>query len=449
MARVVPDERDIADRLDRLPVTVLHVAIVALCALGFAFDTLEVALGSVLAAVFSAPHHAASAQQLSLLLASMYVGAAIGAPLLGRLADRYGRRRVIAALLLWLALTSLGASASGDLNGLTIFRALSGLAIGAYPPIVIAYLTDLLPPRRRGMLIFVMVAFATVGPVAGVFLVRWLTPLQPLGIDAWRWGFVAGGVGAALVAILFRLLPESPRWLRARGHHADAESELRRFECSVAMATPAAVGWHGADTAQPSANAKHVRQSQGMRTWPVIAVLFFLSPWATVAFPLLSGAVLVHKGFKLTDTLLYVALSYFGPLIGTLLAALVVDRIERRMTLACCAAAMLVSGLVFAVGQSPPALVVSSLVFLLFASIFVPAINLYGAELFKTGSRAAMVAGAWSLNRVGAALAPLVLVPLLHDGGAMAMFLVIAATLLGSVAVLAVAPRGRQQRAVE
>ena len=215
------------------------------------------------------------------------------------------------------------------------------------------------------------------------------------------------------------------------------------------MATPAAVGRHGADTAQPSANAKHVRQSQGMRTWPVIAVLFFLSPWATVAFPLLSGAVLVHKGFKLTDTLLYVALSYFGPLIGTLLAALVVDRIERRMTLACCAAAMLVSGLVFAVGQSPPALVVSSLVFLLFASIFVPAINLYGAELFKTGSRAAMVAGAWSLNRVGAALAPLVLVPLLHDGGAMAMFLVIAATLLGSVAVLAVAPRGRQQRAVE
>jgi MFS transporter, putative metabolite:H+ symporter len=449
MGQGLPDEHDIAGRMDRLPVTALHMAIVAVCALGLGFDTLEVALGSVLSAVFSAPSSAASSQQLSLLLASMYVGAAIGAPLLGHLADRYGRRHVLGALLLFLALTSLGASASDSLNGLTAFRALSGLAIGAYPPIVIAYLTDLLPPRQRGKLIFVMAAFATLGPVAGVFLVRWLAPLQVLGLEAWRWGFIAGGAGAALVGVLFRVLPESPRWLQARGHHARAEHALHAFERSPAWSAAAAEGRPAPDQVRRKAQDLPAQGRQGRGAWPIVAALFFLSPWATVAFPLLTGAVLMQKGFKLSDTLLYVALSYFGPLVGTLLAAVVVDRIERRITLAWSAAAMLASGLAFSVGQTPSLLIASSIAFLLFASVFVPAINLYGAELFKTSARAGLIAGAWSLNRVGAAFAPLVLVPLLQGGGALAMFLVIAGTLAGSMALLAFAPPGRHQRAVE
>ena len=88
---------DIAARLDALPVTPLHAAVVVLCALGFLFDVAEAALSNALSAVFSAPPHAVASHQLSLLLGSVFAGGAIGAPLLGWLADRQGRRLTLAA----------------------------------------------------------------------------------------------------------------------------------------------------------------------------------------------------------------------------------------------------------------------------------------------------------------------------------------------------------------
>src|SRR5450830_1006658 len=74
----------IAQRLDRVAFTRLHALAVALCALGFGFDLLEMMLGSALAAVFSSPPHTAAPAQLSLLLSSVFIGAAVGARLAGR-----------------------------------------------------------------------------------------------------------------------------------------------------------------------------------------------------------------------------------------------------------------------------------------------------------------------------------------------------------------------------
>jgi len=435
-------------RLDRLPVTALHLLAMALCAFGFAFDTLELALGGILAAVFSAPPHAIPPSQLSLLLASVYIGAAIGAPALGWVADRHGRRSTLMGLLLWLALASFAGAASETTSGLTLSRVLGGLAMGAYPPIVIAYLTDLLPPARRGMLIFVVVSFATLGPPAGIFLVRFLTPLQPLGIEAWRWGFVVGGMGTAVVGAMFWFLPESPRWLQARGRFAQADATCRAFEQSRVV-----LGLKPLRTNQPvlsnaDAALANAMSDPGQRGRAIIAAIFLLSPWATVAFPLLTGAVLTQKGFKLADTLLVLGLSWFGPLLGTLLASVSIDRLERRAALCLCAAAMTIAGACFVAGTSPSWLLAASVTFSLFASLYVPTLTVYGAELFPTVARARSVAAAWALNRVGAAIAPFLLLPLLHASGAIAMFSVIALTLLGSVLLLVLAPRGRQRHSV-
>ena len=446
MLQRVVDKANIANRMDRLPLTLLHVWALGLCTLGFAFDLLEIGLGSALAAVFSTPPHLASRGQLSLLLASVYIGAVVGAPLLGWLADRHGRRRTLMGILFWLAITSLGAAAAGDVAALTVFRGLSGLALGAYPPLVVAYLTDLLPPQRRGMLIFVAVAFASLGAPAGVLLLRWLTPLQPLGIEAWRWAFIAGGAGAALVGILFRALPEFPRWFAAMGRDADALAVVRAFDRSICVLPPpnqngpAPVGTDDASKAEQPVGL--------LRHWSLVGALFLLSPWATVAFPLLTGAVLTQKGFRLSDALLYVALSMFGPLLGTLLAAVMIDSIERRKALACSAVAMVASGACFVVSDTPVWLVASSIVFGVFAFLYVTTLNVYGAELFPTRSRAASIAAAWALNRVGAVIAPLLLLPLLELQGAASMFAVIAATLAGSAVLLLAAPPGRQRKTV-
>lgn len=431
----------IAERLDRVPFTRLHAVAIALCGLGFGFDLLEMMLGSALAAVFSSPPNAAAPGQLSKLLSSVFVGAAVGAPLSGWLADRYGRRLTLIGLLLLLCAGSFGAAFSTNITGVTAWRCVSGLALGGFPPLVITYLTDLLPAGRRGPFMMVTIALATLGPTAGIFLVRTLTPLQPMGLEAWRWGFIAGGAGSGLAGILFFLLPESPRWLAARLRVAEADRECLRFERSPAWLAPA-------PPALPAPAATKTDVVVPKRSWPLAAALSFLSPWSTVAFPLLSGAILAQKGFKVTDTLLYVGLSTFGPLVGNLLVATVIDRIGRRTAMVACSIGMLAAGTVFVMSGTPLLLIASSFTFTLLVSMQLSFLNLYLSELFPTETRGRAVAGAWGLNRVGAALSPLLLLPLLHGKGADTMFAVIAATLLATVALLAFAPSGAARRAV-
>ncbi|MDQ8021439.1 MAG: MFS transporter [Moraxellaceae bacterium] len=431
---------ELVARLDRLPLTRMHLLVMVVCASGFAFDLMEIALGSVMSAVFSAPPHAVDATQLSWLLAAVYIGAVAGAPLLGRLADRVGRRLCLSGVLLLLAVSSFCAAASPDVFWLTVCRVISGIALGAFPPLMIAYLTDLLPPLNRGKLIFVVVAFASLGPPLGVLMVRALMPVQPLGVDAWRWGLFAGGLGALLVAALFRKLPESPRWLLARGREQEALAAGERFLRSRPLqAAAASVTRLVPPPAEPA---------NGRSRLSLVAALFFLSPWSTVAFPLLSGALLVGKGFRLQDSLLYVAFSSFGPVVGTLAAAFVVDRMERRVAMAACAVAMLGAGWAFITWDSPGGLVAASILFSLFGALYVPSINVYGAELVPTQGRAAAIAGCWALNRLGAAIAPLLLVPLLRNSGPQTMFVVIAASLIATLALLSIAPRGAARQAV-
>lgn len=428
----------IAARLDRVPFTRLHAFAIALCALGFGFDLLEMMLGSALAAVFSSPPHAAAPGQLSLLLSSVFAGAAVGAPLSGWIADRHGRRLTLIGLLLLLCVGSFGAAFSTDIGGVTAWRCVSGLALGGFPPLVITYLTDLLPAGRRGPFMMVTIGIATLGPAAGIFLVRALTPLQPLGLEAWRWGFIVGGGGSGLAGLLFLLLPESPRWLAARLRMGDADDACLRFERSPAMLPAVA----------PAQAAAPTDVAARRRSWPLAAALSFLSPWSTVAFPLLSGAILAQKGFKVTDTLLYVGLSTFGPLVGNLLIATVIDRIGRRTAMVACSIGMMAAGTAFVVSGTPVALIVSSFAFTLLVSMQLSFLNLYLSELFPTETRGRAVAGAWAMNRVGAALSPLLLLPLLHDKGAYTMFAVIAATLLAAVVLLVFAPAGAGRRAV-
>lgn len=435
----------IADRLDRLPVNHLHLAVVAVCAFGFMFDLAELAMGSALSAVLSTPPHAMAPQQLSWLLASVYLGAAIGAPLLGRVGDRRGRRIALAGVLLWLAPMSLGVACSEQSTGLIAFRLLSGLALGAYPPLMVAYLTDMLPPHRRGKFILFTVAFASLGPPAVMFFIRAATPLQPFGMEAWRCAFAIGSVGAALGGLLFLRLPESPRWLASVGRLDAAEAACRQFEMARPMGAPAPAVL-ATPVIEPATSNNQVHR----RHFALTAALSFLSPWATVAFPLLSGAALVAKGFALTDTLLLLGISMLGPVLTTFASAWIADRIERRTALFICAAAMAVLALVFGAATSKPLLLASNLAFSLFGSLYASAVPIYTAELFPTNTRSSAAAGAWAVNRVASALAPLLLLPLLHEHGALPMFAVIAGALaLSLLLIVAKAPLGNAGRIVQ
>src|SRR4029077_18829656 len=239
---------------------------------------------------------------------------------------------------------------------------------------------------QRGRLMLITAAIGFLGAPAIVFLMRWLTPLQPLGFEGWRGAHAIGALGSAAVAVAFRALPESPRWLLATGQDAAAHAVYRLFERSarrrVDSAEPPDAGISRPETAAPDrATGRSSAPGGRLRRLPRHAVLFgvldFLGPWATIGFPLLSGAVLVQKGFRVSDSLLFVGISMFGPTVGVLAGSLVIDHVARRTALIVSAIAMAVLGLVFAASEAPPALIAAGVAFNLIGAVYVVVLNVY------------------------------------------------------------------------
>lgn len=428
-------EHTIGDRLDGLGLSRLHLAILFICALGFAADIAEVVLSGVLAAVFLGPPYATPQSAVSLLLASVYAGGAIGAPVTGWLADRHGRRVVLQSALATIAVSSLAASASGDIGTMTAFRFISGFAIGAYPPLTASYLSEILPPARRGALMLACAGVASLGAPAVILLLRALSP-SALGIEAWRWALAAGGAAALLAAALFSAVPDSPRWLAARGRHTLADRACQRLERSdrarryLQPAPPCSAGVAEAPAGRLDSRAGFLRRSA------FLSVLYLLGPWATLGFPLLSAAVMLQKGFSVGDSVLFAGLAMLGPTLGNFALALIVDRVGRRPLLTLCALAMVGLGAAFTTATALVPLVLIGLAFNLTAAVYGTILALYAAEIFPTKLRATATVGAWGVGRLVSIFVPLALLPLLTGYGPAAMFGVITATLLLSAIMI-------------
>ena len=438
----------ILERLDSTPLTVLHALAGLLCAVGFGIDLMEISVGNALSAVFSAPPYVLSPRPLAWLLSSVYVGAVIGAPLLGWMADRRGVRRTLMVTLLWLGLTSSLAAASASPQWLTVFRFLSGVALGAYPPLMIAYLTSIAPPRYRGLVIFWVCGAGYLAPPAAVFAIRWLTPIHPLGIEGWRWPFAMAGVAALAVGVVFSRIPESARWLLAMGRGEAAEGVCSRFEGSRPL-----WGRASRDAPKTAGIARGVGADNavgGRARFVFVAALYFSAPWAMAAFPLLTGPILLTRGYNLTDTLLYIGLATFGPAVSTFTVGPLVDHVERRLSLSLCCALMLLAVWIFFTLDGPVVLTISVVSFSIGVGIYTAVMTMYGAELFPTSSRARATSSAWAGNRVASVLMPLVMLSLLHQAGSSAVAAVISLVLIGTMAFIALSgPRGRAARAVE
>jgi MFS transporter, putative metabolite:H+ symporter len=441
----------VGERLDRLSLTPLHVAVIALCTAGLAVDIGEVALSNTFSAIFLSPPYNAPRDSISLLLGAVFAGGAIGAPMFGWYADRCGRRAALQLALFVLVVSSLAVAFSPSIGWMTLFRFVSGLALGGYPPLTAAYLADLLPPQRRGTNMMLCAAFAFLGAPALIFLIRWLTPVAPLGIEGWRWALIAATVFSAVTAALFFAVPESPRWLAAVGRNEEAERSFRRFH--AAMRQP--VELFSSMPARPPRASVRATNDSGkpvrlFRRVIFLAALYGLGPWATIGFPLLSATVMLHKGFRVGDSLLFAGLSMLGPTIGITILAFLLDRIERRIALVLCAAILVVLGLGFDLGTTLTPLVLLGFGFNLASAAYSTLLSIYGAELFPTDRRALATSAPWGLGRMVSAFVPLALLPLLSTQGPLAMFGVIIAVLLVSILLIAIAgPPGLARTPVE
>jgi MFS transporter, putative metabolite:H+ symporter len=440
--------KNMTDPLDPAPLTRQHQFVILVCALGSFCDVIEISVGNVLSAVFSVDTSTVAPGQLSWLLAAPYLGAVIATPLFGLLADRAGRRLTLIATLSILAVSSVASALSPGIRSLICCRVASGFATGSYAAIMATYLAEVMPIRWRGRMLLIACALGAIGWPTALLGTQLFSSFAVVGANAWRFICAGGGLGAAVTVLLAIRMSESPRWLRSRGQIAQADAALKTFlsatplreNPSRAAAAPSAP--NGSLPAQ-SAGAAENREHRPTLRAALFGVLFFLNPWSAAGFPLLSGAILIARGFALKDTLLLTGISALGAPVGLLVGSALVDRLERRTALMILVLTMAGAILLFATLGSEIALLGIAILLTLCLVNYIQVLTVYVAEIYATRSRAFAISAGWTVNRVASVIMPLVLLPLMHKRGAFLTCTVMAGTLLTSAVLFALGPRGR------
>jgi DHA2 family multidrug resistance protein len=148
---------------------------------------------------------AATQDQISWVLTSYIVAAAILTPLTGVLADRFGRKRLFAAAVIGFTLASMLCGAATSLTQLVLFRALQGALGASLVPLSQAVLLDTYPREKHGSAMALWGMGVMVGPILGPTLGGWLTEYY-----SWRWAFYINlPVGILAVLGIAAFVPEA------------------------------------------------------------------------------------------------------------------------------------------------------------------------------------------------------------------------------------------------
>jgi MFS transporter, putative metabolite:H+ symporter len=196
---------DLIDRSPKLTRNQWHsIVVVSVVGLIEFFD--QFIIGFVLAFMSQAWHLTYGISAIILLASG--VGAIIGAMFWGRLADRFGRKPGLFAVLATFTICSLLLTFTPEGNWvyLAVFRTGIGVGIGGYV-INVALLQEVIPARRRGLITGISSICIPLGLLLGSSVGAYLAPTI-----GWRGMFSLGAVLGVVCMALVWTISESPRW---------------------------------------------------------------------------------------------------------------------------------------------------------------------------------------------------------------------------------------------
>lgn len=348
------------------------------------------------------------------------LGSALGAWYAGPLADRFGRvvtMRVAAVLLL---ASALGCGVVFGVWDLIFWRFVGGAGVGIASVIAPAYIAEVSPAAVRGRLGSMQQLAIVLGIFAALLSDAWLAGLaggasEPLwfGLDAWRWMFMAEAVPALVYGALTARLPESPRYLVAKGDPVRAAAVL---EDMLGVHDRALIERKVADI-ERSLRREHrsrlrdlVKPGGGLL--PVVWIGLLLSVFQqfvgiNVIF-YYSSTLWRSVGFSEADALTITVVTSVVNVLVTLVAIALVDRIGRKPLLAIGSIGMTLTlgvmawcfsqatqtpgGLVLPEGVGPIALVAANLYVVFFGVSWGPVVWVLLGEMFPNRIRAIALA---------------------------------------------------------
>lgn len=139
-------------------------------------------------------------------------GMMFGAIFFGTLADRIGRKNVVAITLVLFSLFTFLCGFAETPTTFSTFRFLAGLGLGGIMPNVIALLTDYAPKTMRSMIVSIVLCGYSVGGILAPLIGITLMPTF-----GWKSIFWFAGLPLLLLPIMYKQLPETASYLIRTG----------------------------------------------------------------------------------------------------------------------------------------------------------------------------------------------------------------------------------------
>ncbi|MDO5710290.1 MAG: MFS transporter, partial [Micrococcales bacterium] len=308
---------------------------------------------------------------------------------------------------------------------LIALRFLVGLGLGAELPVASTLVSEYSPRAIRGRMVVALESFWALGWILAALIGYLVVPASP---DGWRWA-LAVGIVPTLYAVAVRYgLPESVRFLEARGRHAEAEAAVRRFEDSAGVAPP--------DTErapdQPSGQVTPVGAVGAGALWKppyarrtaALWVVWFMVNLAYYGAFIWLPSLIAAQGYSLVKSMEYTLIITLAQLPGYALAAWLIEVWGRRATLATFLLGSALSAGAFGLAHSTTYILVVGMCLSFFNLGAWGALYAVSPEIYPTAIRATGTGGAAAFGRIASIIAPLSVPVMLGWGGQVLVFTV-------------------------
>lgn len=274
-------------------------------------------------------------------VSSMLLGCSIGAFFAGRMGDLFGRRTMLLVAAVFFIVSAYGSGISETSVEFVFYRVLGGLAVGAASVMTPAYIAEIAPTSIRGALTTVQ-QIAIISGLFFAFLSNYLiadvasssTAMLWLEFEAWRWMFWVELIPAVLFLILLFFIPESPRFLVAKGQSDSAASILARLMPANIISKKIDEISSSLRTDSEAMNLRTMFNPSTGRVRPIIWIgvgLAVFQQLVGINVVFYYGAVLWQAaGFSESDALAINILSGAISIAGCIVTIYLIDRIGRK-----------------------------------------------------------------------------------------------------------------------
>ena len=432
-------EIDIHEELAGATVTPLHKTLGVLVTLITLFDGYDTFNPAYVIQYVRQPW-GLSPSQAGFLVSSGLIGFLVGSMGHGMVADRYGRRNTLLAGL-WIVnvLTLATAILASSFTSFCTLRFLTGLGLGVLLPLGTTFINELAPPRISNAFSLWGVTFGwSLGGVFAGLVGAFLTPAY-----GWQVLYFVGAMSIPLTLLVHAVLPESPKFLAARGRLEELRSLMARLrpERGTLYATAT---FRSADRAAPGNTIAALLAPRYRRISVTIWITAFLTLFAIFGLVGWIPTVMIQRGETFASGFAFGALMQGTSFIGGLTLAMLADRgfasTPRLLGAWWIAGGIAVGTLIFVNGHVVNFAVVAIAGFCVIGAQHV--LNNFTANSYETGFRASGVGMELGVGRVGGILGPFVIGFLQQvTGGQAAVFwaisgaAIVAALVIGSLAV--------------